>query len=1445
MNNSVQTLSLLTSGALMLLVFQSANASAEVRNYDVVGRSQNQPIRDLQEKKHKPVFSQAVMEKPAAGSTLKQTQLMAEATEPLLEVEGVLEAGDSIFSDDNGFYDTYTFEAEAGQAVIITLESEEFDTYLLFRDSQGEGIAQNDDISSESRNSQIAVVLSETGTYQVLAGAYDDTQMGAYRLTVMPTQPDAIVVQEFEAKELNRQGIQLLNSARYQEALELFEQSLAIRQAIDDRRGEAESLNRIGLVYDNLSQYQEALDYYERALAIHNELVDRSNEAVSLNNIGGIYSSLGQYHEALSYYERSVAIRDELGDRNGQAIPLNNIGFIYGSQGQYQQALDYFERAQEIHMEVGDRSGEASSLNNIGSIYSNQGQYQEALSYYEQALAIRVELGDRRDEAESLNNIGFIYASQGQYQEALESFEQSLAIRTEISDRNGEAISLNNIGSIYDNQGQYQEALNYYEQALTIVTEIGDRNGEANSLNNIGGIYHNQSQYQEALRYYEQSLAISAEIGNRDGEARVLNNIGSIYDNLGKYHEALSYYEQSLAILIDIGNRSGEATSLNNIGFIYSRQGQYQEALSYYERAFTILSEIGKRSSAATALGNIGSIYHSQGQYQEALAYHERSLDIFTEVGSLSGKSRALNNIGFVYDSQGQYQEALSYYERSLAILTETGDRNGQAITVSNIAGVYDSQGQYQEALNYYERGLAIDIETGDRQGEATSLNNIGSIYDNLGQYQQSLSYYERALAIRTEIGDRSGEASTLNNLGFFYTQEGEYQKALSYYERALAISIEIGDRNGEARLLNNLGGFYDKQEKYQTARRYYEQALNIYVEIGDRSGEANSLNNIGSVYANQDQHQKALDYYQRALAIHNESGKRECEATALNNIGHSLEAQNQPELAILFYKRAVSVYESIRGGLHSLNAELQASYTDTIADTYRKLADLLLQEDRILEAQRILDLLKVQELDESLHDVQRNSDTETEVVFWQIEEELLALYEQVITESSELIELQAQDYNSLSPGEQQRRNELQQRYTTVQNQFIAFLDRPEVQALLAQIEDETDRQNVDIERQYRSLQNELKTLPQSTALLYPLILSDRLELLLITADGPPLRYPIDIKEADLNRKIVSFGQALKSPSSNIQPLAQELYSILFAKLEETLDQAGIESIIYAPDGALRYVPLAALHDGKQYLANRFSISHITAVSLTNFADSPDTGNRRLLAAACAECSFTVPVGDREFSFSDLPYTEAEVRFLADQFSDTTVLLNQDFNRQQLENGLNRSILHLATHGAVVENNPAQSFVVLGTGETVSLETIRYNWKLNAELVVLSACETAVGSEELGSGVEILGLGYQIQETGAQAVLASLWKVSDSGTQTLMNAFYTALNNGHSKAEALQRAQQALITSDESVLVGERGETNPAGLQIIDIHTGQPLSQSSNLSHPYYWAPFILIGNGL
>ncbi|MBD2428886.1 CHAT domain-containing protein [Phormidium sp. FACHB-1136] len=835
----------------------------------------------------------------------------------------------------------------------------------------------------------------------------------------------------------------------------------------------------------------------------------------------------------------------------------------------------------------------------------------------------------------------------------------------------------------------------------------------------------------------------------------------------------------------------------------------------------------------------------NSSQFREALRSWEQALAIYRLIGDRGNEGATLGNLGLAYDILGDYRQAISFHEQHLRIIREMRHRSAEGRVLGNLGLAYASLGDYRQAIAFHEQDLAIAREMRDRSSEGQALRHLGHVYYSLGDYRQATVFYEQSLVIAREMRDRRGEGTTLGSLGLAYYSLGNYQQAIAFHDQHLAITREIRDRRGEGIALGNLGITYGRLGDVRQSITFSEQHLAMARETGDRRGEGAALLNLGVAYLNLQQYDRALDFYSQALPIFSDLGSRAEEGTTLGNLGGLLNIQGQTELAITFLKASVDVRESIRGDIRGLDSALQQSFTDTIAADYRLLADLLLQQNRILEAQRVLDLLKVQELDDALRGVRSTSDTSGGVAFWQMETDLLALYNQVIADADELTQLQAADYDSLSPEQQQRLRDLRQRNADVQSRFTAFLDLPEVRQLLAKIRQETEGQNLAIETQHRALQNNLRALPQKTALLYPLILPDRLELVLVTADGPPLRYPIAVGGAELNRAIVAFGQALKDPRSDIQPLAQQLYGWLVAPLEDALAQAGIESLLYAPDGALRYVPLAALHDGDQYLAQRFSLSQITAVSLSNLNQVPDPDQRRLLAAACAECSFTVNVGDRAFAFEDLPYTETEVNALAEQIPNTRVLLNQGFSRAELENRLGSySIFHLATHGAVVENDPRQSFVVLGSGEHITLEDIRRNWDLdNAELVVLSACETAVGSAELGSGVEILGLGYQIQEAGAMGVLASLWKVSDQGTQVLMGAFYDALGQGMTKAEALQAAQQALITGDFSAVGGAR-----ATGEFIEIATGQPLQVSDSgdsLAHPYFWAPFILIGNGL
>ncbi|NJN32273.1 MAG: CHAT domain-containing protein, partial [Synechococcales cyanobacterium RM1_1_8] len=279
-------------------------------------------------------------------------------------------------------------------------------------------------------------------------------------------------------------------------------------------------------------------------------------------------------------------------------------------------------------------------------------------------------------------------------------------------------------------------------------------------------------------------------------------------------------------------------------------------------------------------------------------------------------------------------------------------------------------------------------------------------------------------------------------------------------------------------------------------------------------------------------------------------------------------------------------------------------------------------------------------------------------------------------------------------------------------------------------------------------------------------------------------------------------------------------------------DSTGSQTLLYAPDGALRYIPLAALHDGDQWLAERLQINNITAASIDDLNNAPASGDINILAAAFSEGQHQVDVGDRTLSFPGLAFAGREVENLAKLNPKTETRFNDNFNADIVYEMNDYNIVHLATHATFASGTPEDSFILFGDGSRANLNALK-RWNIpKVDLIVLSACETAVG-DELGSGEEILGFGYLMQQAGADAAIASLWQVSDGGTQSLMDAFYAALRQGpHQKPRPLQLAQQALIRNDYSVVGLDR-----AGIEVVGGNSRQALVSSGQLNHPYYWAP--------
>ncbi|MFM7601559.1 MAG: CHAT domain-containing protein [Pseudanabaena sp.] len=811
-----------------------------------------------------------------------------------------------------------------------------------------------------------------------------------------------------------------------------------------------------------------------------------------------------------------------------------------------------------------------------------------------------------------------------------------------------------------------------------------------------------------------------------------------------------------------IQSRKFEADSLFNQGLQKFQLSQFREALQLNEQALKIYQEIGDYPSQANTQLLIGNVYLIFGQYDNAINTFNQSLEIAKQLGIPNLEVRLLNNLGAAYFALGQYQKAIDQHQRGLALARDIADRQGESLILGLLGNDYVALGQYQKALDFYQQYLAATRDIRDHQGEAYALGNIGNTYAYLGQYQKAIDWLQQSLSLIKAIGDRRGEGKALENLGNAYASLNKHQQAIEGYQQALVIYKQIGDRNGEATALGNLGNAFNAIGQHQKAIDYLQQTLEIVQATKDRQAEGATLGNLGNAYYALKQYEKALDLYQQHLVVVRQIGERKGEAQANAGIAATLANLNQTSLAIAFYKSSIGITESIRKDIQSLGKEDRQSYLQTVADRYRHLADLLLNQGRVIEALQVLDLLKVQELEDYLKNIKGNDRTSQGVRMLEPEK---AIRDQVLAAS--------------------------------------FENSPEINRQLASKIQQLPKSEINRVPDY------LQQIPQGTVLLYPLILRDRLELILFSNNNIPVNRTVKISQEKLEKLIIDYRSGLiDAGSEDVKEPARELYNLLIKPIEAELIQAKAETILYATDGQLRYVPLAALYDGKQWLIEKYRVSNLIAYILSDFGQQ-SRAKPSILAGAFGGRS-----GEKKFGQTSLPATITEIQAIANSFNNSVTLIEEQFSRQAIESKFkNHNIIHLATHAEFNVGIPEDSFIIFGNGDKIRLNEI-IDWKIpNVDLIVLSACQTGVG--QLGDGVEILGFGYQVQRAGAKQAIASLWKVDDAGTQALMTAFYGELQKGDvSVTEALRRAQVALI-------------------------------KSPNYNHPNYWSAFFAIGNGL
>jgi CHAT domain-containing protein/tetratricopeptide (TPR) repeat protein len=779
--------------------------------------------------------------------------------------------------------------------------------------------------------------------------------------------------------------------------------------------------------------------------------------------------------------------------------------------------------------------------------------------------------------------------------------------------------------------------------------------------------------------------------------------------------------------------------------------------------------ESGNRSSEASALNNIGLTYSQIGDSQTALEYYAKALAIFRALGSQRTEASVLHNMGVAYLALAVYEIALENFQQALAIRRATQDKNGESEVLSNLGLTYRKLGKFDQALDYYTQALTIQRTTGNKRLEAVTLDYIGALHVDMGQPGKALEYHQQALPLQITIEDRQRQAVILSNIAQAYFVLAEPAKASDYYNQALVLFRGIEDRNSAARSLYGLARVEKSRGNLPEARKQIEEALALFETVRARSGSqqlrASYLASMENAY------EFYIDLLMR-LHAKNPGAGHDTEALQAAERGRArslLELLNEARIDI---REGVSadLVQKERELSQALNAKArrqiqltaQKGNPEEIATLNKEISALENEYQQVQTAIRknspnYAALTQPQPL--GLKDIQQQLDPNTVLLEYSLGDERSYLWV-VAKHSLKTFEL---------PKREQIQKAAQQVYQSLTaRSVVKSLETPaQRQARIAESDSQFQKAAADLSRM----------------ILAPAAAEFGNKRLVVVADGALQYVPFAVLSAHENRPLILDHELISLPSASS-------FAVHRQNLENRKPAPKSVAVIADPV---------------------FSSSD---VRLKGSAPATKSSGTRIIEHTSGDASgqLTIP---------RLPFTRSE----ADQI---LAVAPRQSSMKALGFRANRSIatseelskyryVHFATHGYLDTTRAGLSAIVLsmvdeqGKPQDGFLRTHDvYNLKLPAELVVLSACETGLGKDIKGEGLEGLTRGFMY--AGARRVVVSLWNVNDKATAALMQRLYTGMLRGNKTPAAALRAAQ-----------------------IEMLRTRQWQS-------PYFWAAFVMQG---
>ncbi|MEQ9234718.1 CHAT domain-containing protein [Coleofasciculus sp. E2-BRE-01] len=802
--------------------------------------------------------------------------------------------------------------------------------------------------------------------------------------------------------------------------------------------------------------------------------------------------------------------------------------------------------------------------------------------------------------------------------------------------------------------------------------------------------------------------------------------------------------------------------------------GRFTDAAQLWQQAAQDYEQKRDRLNQALSLSYLSLAYQNLGQVQDAEQAISQSLDLLQhqdnwESGGLAILGQALNTQGRLQLTKGQAEAALDTWKQATDAYSRAGDETGKLGSQINQAQALQTLGLYRRAQTLLEQANQQLQANPDSRVKVQGLQSLGIALQELGDPKTSQTLLTQSLAIAQKLNPTPDTSPILLSLGNVTRDLQEDDKALDYYQKAAKNAtdslIQIKAQLNQLSLLINT-----EQEDAAIALLPQIQvslatlspsraAVYAQVNLADslmRMGSAEAFTTNGSAKALTTDSAIA-QLLAKAIQQARQIQDAKAESYAIGQLGKLYEQKQQLAEAQKLTQQALSLIPGINAGDIAYLWEWQLG---RILEKQGNIKDAVAAYTVAVETLRSLrsDLIALPNLQ------------------FYFRERVEPVYRQLV--------------GLLLKSDPSQKN-LQKAREVIESLQLAELDNFFRNTCI-----QTQSQQID-------------QVDPTAAVIYPIILPDRLAVIL-SLPGQPLRhYETQLPEAEVNNAFVQLRKFLNPVLSNKQRLrySQDIYDWLIRPIEAALADNEIKTLVFILDGALRNLPMAALYDGEQYLIEKYSVAVSPGLQLLE----PRALDRERLQALIGGLS------EERQGFSALPGVELELKKISDQVP-SEMLFNQEFTTTTLEQEISAvpfPVVHLATHGQF-SSEVEDTFILTWEGQVnvndldQLLQVREREDSQPIELLVLSACQTATGDQRAA-----LGLAGVAVRSGARSTLATLWSVRDESTAQLMAEFYQSLTQAeNSKAESLRQAQLSILK-------------NP------------------KYEHPYYWAPFVLVGNWL